>query len=123
MSIFNEIFRTDGRLNRLRYLKYMIMLAIVASISTFVMSSMLTFFTGDPNAPIVLLITLMWALIAGAGNVMMMIRRLHDLGKSGIFWLVALIPVIGLIFSIYLFCAPGQSGWNEYGADPLADED
>ena len=123
MSIFNEIFRTDGRLNRLRYLKYMILLALVAGVSTFVMSSMLTFFTVNHESPAVMLVTLMWALIAGAGNVMLMIRRLHDLGKNGMFWLVAIIPVIGLIFSIYLFCAPGQSGWNEYGADPLADED
>ncbi|MBR2519568.1 MAG: DUF805 domain-containing protein [Selenomonadaceae bacterium] len=122
MSIFNEIFRTDGRLNRLRYLKYMILLALVAGVSTFVMSSMLTLFTGDPNSPPVMLVTLMWALIAGAGNVMLMIRRLHDLGKHGMLWLIALIPVLGLIFSIYLFCAPGQVGWNQFGADPLANE-
>lgn len=119
MQLFDEIFTTNGRLNRLRYLKYMILLAIIAGLSTFVMSSMATFFTGDPNAPIIKLITLMWALIAGAGNVMLMIRRLHDLGKHGMFWLVALIPVVGLIFSIYLFCAPGQVGWNQFGSDPL----
>ena len=123
MSIFNEIFRTDGRLNRLRYIKYMIMLAIVSGLSTFVMSSMLTFFTGNHESPAIMLVTLMWALIAGAGNVMLMIRRLHDLGRNGMFWLVALIPAVGLIFSIYLFCAPGQVGWNQYGADPLANED
>ena len=122
MSIFNEIFTTNGRLNRLRYLKYMIMLALVSGISTFVMSSMLTFFTGNHESPAIMLVTLMWALIAGAGNVMLMIRRLHDLGKHGMFWLIALIPFIGLIFSIYLFCAPGQVGWNQFGADPL-DED
>ena len=122
MNIFKKIFSTDGRLNRLRYLKYMIMLAIVSGLSTFVMSSMLTFFTGDPTGVPVKMVTLMWALIAGAGNVMLMIRRLHDLGRNGMFWLVALIPAVGLIFSIYLFCAPGQVGWNQYGADPL-DED
>ena len=122
MSIFNEIFRTDGRLNRLRYIKYMILLALVSGISTFVMSSMLTFFTGNHESPAVMLVTLMWALIAGAGNVMLMIRRLHDLGRNGMFWLVALIPAVGLIFSIYLFCAPGQVGWNEYGADPLTED-
>ena len=64
MQLFDEIFTTNGRLNRLRYLKYMILLAIIAGLSTFVMSSMATFFTGDPNAPIIMLITLMWALIA-----------------------------------------------------------
>ena len=123
MSIFNEIFRTDGRINRLRYLKYMILLAIVAGLSKFVMSCMVTLLTGDPNGSAVMMITLMWVLIAGAGNVMLMIRRLHDLGRNGMFWLVALIPAVGLIFSIYLFCAPGQVGWNQYGADPLANED
>ena len=122
MSIFNEIFRTDGRLNRLRYIKYMILLALVSGISTFVMSSMLTFLTGNHESPAVMLVTLMWALIAGAGNVMLMIRRLHDLGRNGMFWLVALIPAVGLIFSIYLFCAPGTDGWNEYGADPLTED-
>ena len=119
MSIFNEIFRTDGRLNRLRYIKYMIMLAIVSGLSTFVMSSMLTFFTGNHESPVIMLVTLMWALIAGAGNVMLMIRRLHDLDKTGYFAILAIIPVIGFIFSIYLFCAKGTDGYNRYGADPL----
>ena len=121
MTILSEIFKTEGRLNRLRYLKYMILLAIVAGASTFVMSSMATFLTGDPNSTLVMMITTMWGLIAGAGNVMLMIRRIHDLGKSGWFALIAFVPVIGIIFSIYLFCAPGQIGWNEYGADPLTD--
>ena len=119
MQLFDEIFTTNGRLNRLRYLKYMILLAIIAGLSTFVMSAMVTFFTKDPNSQIIMLIMLMWLLIAVAGNVMLMIRRLHDLGKDGRFWLVALIPVVGLIFSIYLFCAPGQVGWNQFGSDPL----
>lgn len=120
MTIFNEIFKTDGRLNRKRYLKYMIILAVTAGISTFVMSSMATFFTGDPNGAPVKLITLAWALIAGAGNVMLIIRRLHDLGKSGYFTLLVFVPVIGIIFSIALFFIPGQIGWNEYGPDSTA---
>lgn len=120
MTIFNEIFTTEGRLNRKRYLIYMIALALVSGVSTFVLSSMATFFTGDPNSAPVMLITLAWALIAGAGNVMLIIRRLHDLGKSGYFALIVFIPVIGIIFSVAMFCLPGQVGWNEYGEDPLS---
>ena len=119
MTILKEIFMTEGRLNRLRYLKYMVLLAIVAGLSTFVMSSMATFLTGDPNGFLVNAITTIWALVAGAGNIMLMIRRLHDLGRNGYFVLLALVPVLGFIFSIYLFFAPGQVGWNQYGADPL----
>ena len=121
MTILNKIYTTEGRLNRLAYIKYMIILAIVAGLSTFVMSSMATFLTGDPNGFLVNAITTIWALVAGVGNVMLMIRRLHDLDKSGYFALLAIVPLIGFIFSIYLFCAPGQVGWNKYGEDPLQD--
>ena len=121
MSILKEIYTTEGRLNRLAYLKYMLLLALIAGLSTFVLSSMATFLTGDPNGSLVKAVTAIWGLVAGVGNVMLMIRRLHDLGRSGYFALIAIIPLIGFIFSIYLFFAPGQVGWNQYGADPLTD--
>ena len=57
-----------------------------------------------------------WAIMAGVGSFMLMIRRLHDLGKSGWFSIIAVVPVVGLIFSIYLFCAAGQVGRNKYDA-------
>lgn len=119
MDIIKKIYSTDGRLNRWRYFKYMVLLALIAGTTTFVTSSMATFLTGDPNGTLVMLVTLIWAIAAGTGNVMLMIRRIHDLGKSGWFAILAFVPVIGIVFSIYLFCAPGQEGWNEYGADPL----
>ncbi len=121
MDLFKEIFKTEGRLNRLSYLKYMLLLALTAGLATFVTSSMATFLTGDPTGFLVNAITGIWALIAGTGNVMLMIRRAHDLGKSGWGVLLAFVPVIGMLFSIYLFCARGQVGWNKYGADPLEE--
>ena len=119
MSIFKEIYHTEGRLNRLRYIKYMVTLALVAGLGTFVTSSMATFLTGNPTGFLVNVVTGIWAVVAGAGNIMLMIRRLHDLDKSGYFAILAIIPVIGFIFSIYLFCAKGTDGYNRYGADPL----
>ena len=121
MDIFKEIFTTDGRLNRLRYIKYMLTLALIAGTATFVTSSMATFLTGNPTGTLVNVITGIWALIAGAGNVMLMIRRLHDLNRIGWVAIWAFVPVIGFIFSIYLFCAKGTVGWNRYGADPLQE--
>lgn len=48
------------------------------------------------------------------------VRRLHDVGKSGWFYFIGLIP-FGLFYILYLFCIEGTSGENEYGADPLTD--
>lgn len=46
------------------------------------------------------------------------VRRLHDVGKSGWFYLIALIPLIGGIWLIVLFATEGDRGQNMYGPDP-----
>jgi len=46
------------------------------------------------------------------------VRRLHDTGRSGWWWLISLIPVIGTIWIIVLFALPGDQAANQYGADP-----
>lgn len=46
------------------------------------------------------------------------VRRLHDVGKSGWFLLIVLIPLIGAIWLLVLFCTEGNNGPNQYGEDP-----
>ena len=48
------------------------------------------------------------------------VRRLHDVGKSGWFYLIALIPLIGIIWLLVLMCTDGDKGDNAYGPDPKA---
>lgn len=48
------------------------------------------------------------------------VRRLHDTGRSGWWWLVALIPLAGVVWLIVLLALPGDEGSNQYGADPKA---
>ncbi len=45
-------------------------------------------------------------------------RRLHDIGKSGWFQLIGLIPLIGWLLLLYWFVQPSASGSNEYGSGP-----
>jgi len=46
------------------------------------------------------------------------IRRLHDIGKSGWWLLIVLVPVIGWIWIIVLLATDGHPGSNEYGINP-----
>ena len=48
------------------------------------------------------------------------VRRLHDVGKSGWFYLISLIPLIGGIWLLILFVTEGDKGPNQYGPDPKA---
>ena len=46
------------------------------------------------------------------------VRRLHDLDKSGWFYLLALVPLVSLILLVW-FCMKGTDGPNRFGPDPL----
>lgn len=46
------------------------------------------------------------------------VRRLHDVGKSGWFYFIGLIPVVGGIWLLVLMCTEGDHGENDYGPDP-----
>lgn len=46
------------------------------------------------------------------------VRRLHDIGKSGWWYLIGFIPVVGIILLIVWFCKPSQPGPNQWGPEP-----
>ena len=46
------------------------------------------------------------------------VRRLHDIGKSGWMFLIGLIPLIGPIWLLVLFCTDSQQGTNKWGENP-----
>lgn len=48
------------------------------------------------------------------------VRRLHDTGKSGWFYLLCLVPFVGGIVIIVLLALPGEPGPNRFGSDPRA---
>ncbi len=49
-----------------------------------------------------------------------LVRRLHDVGKSGWFYFIFLIPIIGIIWLLVLYCTEGQKHDNKWGPDPKA---
>jgi len=47
-----------------------------------------------------------------------LVRRLHDSGKSGWYALLLIFIIIGWIWLLVLLCTEGDHGPNEYGPDP-----
>jgi len=45
-------------------------------------------------------------------------RRLHDVGKSGWFLLISLIPLVGAIWILIVVCTDSDPEDNKYGANP-----
>ena len=48
------------------------------------------------------------------------IRRLHDIGRTGWWWLFGLVPVLGWIVLVVFCATAGAVGDNRYGPDPKA---
>ena len=46
------------------------------------------------------------------------VRRLHDSGRSGWWLLIALVPLLGALYLIWLMVRPSALGSNRYGAAP-----
>ncbi len=51
-------------------------------------------------------------------NIAVSVRRFHDQGKSGWFYLLGLIPYAGGLILLIFMCLPGTEGDNPYGPDP-----
>ena len=63
------------------------------------------------------LIAILYGLVVFIPSTALGIRRLHDIGKSGWWLLIALVPVIGAIV-IIVFACYDSGPHNEYGPNP-----
>ena len=78
-------------------------------------------FNGKSSASLIVtpipLLGLFW-LLTVLPNLSVMVRRLHDVGKSGWWWMASAVPFINFYLLYLLFFKRGTDGPNTYGDDP-----
>ena len=62
-----------------------------------------------------------YGLVVAIPSLAVSFRRLHDIGKSGWWLLISLIPVLGVLLLFYWACLDGEYGRNAYGPNPKTD--
>jgi uncharacterized membrane protein YhaH (DUF805 family) len=123
-----KYFTFQGRAARAEFwwfgLFIFIILAVVYSIAGWLavatMSDGSMSIVGDLAIAVAALIVLVFFI----PGIAVTVRRLHDLGYSGWWYLAQLIPVVGGIISIIMFIGflmRGNVGTNRFGPDPLAE--
>ena len=119
MELLKKIYTVEGRLNRLRFLKYHVIWLLISTVIGFILGFIGGLVAGNTDNALVTVPAGIWSFVAGVGSIMINIRRLHDLDKSGWFLLLALVSIVNVIFVFYLWLMPGTVGRNRFGEDPL----
>ena len=105
-TCLKKYFVFEGRASRSEYWWFQLIVTPSYLISTIIENEIGYFFLG------ITLFTLIPAISAG-------VRRLHDTKRSGFFYLISLIPIIGSFILVFFLIPEGTKGKNRFGPDPL----
>ena len=103
----SSLLGIEGRAGRLQLLAIMLLTLAIAVTVVWLMGP-----TEESDIPMlahVLMVPLVWIDIAAN------IRRCHDLGRTGWLCLMFLIPLLNVLFQLYLLLSAGDDAANAYG--------
>ena len=76
-------------------------------------------FEASTNTPI---LSGLFALATFLPAISVIVRRLHDKDRTGWWYWIALVPLVGALLLLFWFVTEGTRGANRYGPDPLGDQ-
>ena len=106
----------NGRARRKEYWGTMLVYMIVAVILSMLMN--ITFWISEYLSYFFVLVASIFYLAMIVPIIALTVRRLHDVDKSGWWYFISLVPLIGGIWLLILLCTEGTRGENQFGADP-----
>ena len=111
--------QASGRFSRRAYLAWNLLLGIVFMLIAIVVALLIpgaqnALTEGVMSTPLMIIFFIMYA-IAIYYSVIFLIRRLHDRDHSGWLALLILVPVLNILFALYVLFAPGNRGSNTFG--------
>jgi uncharacterized membrane protein YhaH (DUF805 family) len=113
LSVFKKYAVFSGRSQRAEYW-YFFLFNILACILLAVIDGVITYYTETPLT----ILTGIYSLAILIPGLAVLIRRLHDIGKSGWMMFVGMIPLVGPIWLFVLLVTDSNPGDNKYGPNP-----
>jgi uncharacterized membrane protein YhaH (DUF805 family) len=109
----------NGRARRSEYWYFVLASIIITIIATILDSALGINFDPLPYGYLYFI----YAIAVLIPSLAVVVRRLHDVGKSGWYYFIVLIPIVGAIWLLVLLCTEGDQGENDYGPDPKSDSE
>lgn len=107
-SVFTQYVGFSGRARRSEYWYWTLCNCIISG----VLSALAR------NGGFFTVLSVIWSLAVLLPGLAVCVRRLHDIGKSGWWLLIALVPAVGAIILIIFFVKDSEPGDNAYGPNP-----
>jgi uncharacterized membrane protein YhaH (DUF805 family) len=106
-----KYFVFSGRASRSEFWWWMLAFVVVSTGLSVINKAVVGPAPTDPDAVLhytlqTSVLTTIWSLINLVGAASLTVRRLHDIGRSGGWWFIQLVPVIGSIVMIILVLLP-----------------
>ena len=109
--ITNKYAQFTGRANKAEFWQYVLVFIVISASFSVLMS----LFGGVKILRmIVMLLNVIVSLALLVPSIAVSVRRMHDIGKSGKWVLINLIPIIGSIWFLVLAIKESESGTNEF---------
>lgn len=114
LKVIKNYATFDGRARRKEYW-FFTLFSIIFTIVIMILDNILGINTkGTPYGPLYVIYTIA-VLIPSLAVV---VRRLHDVGKSGGYIFISLIPFVGAFWLLYLLVSDSNPNENKYGPNP-----
>ena len=124
--VFENYANFSGRARRSEYWYYTLCNVIISFVM-YILVIISVAIGSDGESPGILFyliygILMLYALATFIPSLAVVVRRLHDTGKSGWYYLIGLIPLVGAILLIF-FIMDSQPGSNQWGPNPKETDD
>ena len=115
-ALMNNYVNFNGRASRSEYWWFFLFTMILQFIALPIDIVVLGYDMMDPGA--IQIVGTIAGLALFLPGLCVLVRRLHDLGKSGWWFLIALIPFLGIIVLLVFMVTEGEQLPNQYGEVP-----
>ena len=118
-----SFFTFQGRIGRLRYFVYGSVVAVIlyTLLTVFAIAAPAVLSDTQATNLVVIPVTLLVMLGLTLSTVAFGKRRLNDLGFSGWWILLMLLPLVNLVLAVVLLFVPGTKGVNRFGPRPVGN--
>lgn len=104
----------SGRARRKEYWMFLLFNILIVFALTLISEIVSEMFGSDTSRSIIGI----YILFIIIPHLAVVVRRLHDINKSGFYWFVRLIPIVGPIWLLILLVEDSWHGNNKYGPNP-----